>query len=187
MFIYLVGLSAALAMDCFSVSLGMNCGSKRLTRSQALRLASFFGGFQFAMPLLGWLAGRGLIGLIERFDHWVAFGLLVVIGGRMVKESFSAGDGDEVCRTDRTRGIPLLVLSVATSVDALAVGLSLGVIGLPVLLTAAVIGAGSFLLTLAGARLGPLVGGVIGRRAELFGGLILIGIGVKILVEHLRG
>jgi putative Mn2+ efflux pump MntP len=184
-FVLILGIAVALAMDCFAVTLGMACGTKGLTMKQAVRMAAFFGGFQFVMPVAGWLAGDKLLGFIKSFDHWVAFGLLALIGGRMIYESFGLNEEEKACRPDQTQGTRLVVLSLATSIDALAVGLSLGVIRTSILYPAAVIGVTSFVLTIVGAKLGPVAGRLAGRRAELFGGLILIGIGVKILVEHL--
>jgi putative Mn2+ efflux pump MntP len=184
-FILVLGIAAALAMDCFAVTLGMACGTKGLTMKQVVRMAAFFGGFQFVMPVAGWLAGDKLLGFIRNFDHWVAFGLLTLIGGRMIYESFGLNEEEKACRPDQTQGTRLVVLSLATSIDALAVGLSLGVIRTSILYPAAVIGVTSFVLTIVGAKLGPVAGRFAGRRAELLGGLILIGIGVKILIEHL--
>jgi putative Mn2+ efflux pump MntP len=186
-FVLVLGVAVALAMDCFAVSLGLACGAKGLTMKQAVRMAAFFGGFQFVMPVAGWFAGDRLLGLIRNFDHWIAFGLLALIGGRMIYESFGLSEEEKACRPDQTQGMRLVVLSLATSIDALAVGLSLGVIRSSILYPAAVIGLISFVLTIAGAKLGPVSGRIAGRRAELLGGLILIGIGLKILVEHLGG
>ena len=184
-FVFILGIAVALAMDCFAITLGLACGARGLTMRQAVRMAVYFGGFQFVMPVLGWLAGDRLLRIIERFDHWVAFGLLALIGGRMIWESFGMSDEEKACRPDQTQGKRLLILALATSIDALAVGLSLGVVRTGILYPAAIIGVTSFVLTVAGAKLGPVVGRVVGKRAELAGGLILIGIGVKILVEHL--
>lgn len=186
-FIWTVGLAVALAMDCFAVTMGLACGARGLTTKQALRLAVFFGGFQSVMPILGWFAGERLLGLIRNFDHWIAFGLLALIGGRMIWESARMSEAEKACRPDQTQGHRLLVLAVATSIDALAVGLSLGVVSTGIVYPAVIIGITSFVLTLAGAKLGPVVGRLAGRRAELAGGLILVGIGVKILVQHLAG
>ena len=186
-FVVVLGLAVALAMDCFAITLGLACGARGLTIKQAVRMAAYFGGFQFVMPIAGWLAGDRLLRTIEYFDHWVAFGLLALIGGRMIWESLKMKDEEKACRPDQTRGKRLLILALATSIDALAVGLSLGVVRTGILYPAAVIGATSFVLTIVGAKLGPVVGRLVGKRAELAGGLILIGIGAKILIEHLAG
>jgi putative Mn2+ efflux pump MntP len=186
-FVFIIGIAVALAMDCFAITLGMACGAKGLTMKQAVRMAAFFGVFQFVMPIVGWLAGDRLLGLIRSFDHWVAFGLLALIGGRMIYESFKLSDEEKACRPDQTQGTRLVVLALATSIDALAVGLSLGVVRTGILYPAAIIGLTSFVLTVVGARLGPVIGRIVGKRAELLGGLILIGIGIKILIEHLGG
>ncbi len=179
-----LGMAVALAMDCFAVSMGMSCGAARLTGKQTVRVAIFFGLFQFAMPVLGWFAGENVLRYIERFDHWVALGPPGLRrpedDPRVVREEEK--DADPV---DRTAGVPLLILSIATSIDALAVGLSLAVLRTNIFLPAALIGVVCFLLTVVGAKLGPLVGRAVGKRAELLGGLILIGIGVKIVAEHL--
>jgi len=185
--IFIFGVALALAMDCFAVTLGLACGARGLTMKQAVRMASFFGGFQFIMPVAGWFAGDSLLGLISGFDHWVAFGLLALIGGRMIYESFKMSDEEKACRPDQTQGARLVVLALATSIDALAVGLSLGVVRTSILYPALIIGATSFVMPIVGAKLGPVVGRIVGKRAELLGGLILIGIGIKILVEHVAG
>ena len=183
--IYIFGIAVALAMDCFAITLGMACGSRGLTLKQAVRMAAYFGGFQLLMPIAGWFAGGRLLGLIEHFDHWVAFGLLALIGGRMIHESIEMSEEEKASRPDQTQGRRLLVLALATSIDALAVGLSLGVVRTGILSPAIIIGITSFVLTVVGAKLGPVVGRLFGKRAELVGGLILIAIGAKILIEHL--
>ena len=186
-FIFILGIAVALAMDCFAITLGMACGSRGLTLKQAVRMAAYFGGFQFVMPVIGWFAGDRLLALIRHFDHWVAFGLLALIGGRMIWESVEMSEEEKACRPGQTQGRRLLVLALATSIDALAVGLSLGVVRTGIVYPAAIIGVTSFVLTVVGAKLGPVIGRLVGKRAELVGGLILIGIGAKILVEHLAG
>jgi putative Mn2+ efflux pump MntP len=184
-FLVVLGMAVALAMDCFAVAMGMSCGASRLTGRQTLRVASAFGLFQFAMPVLGGFAGENVLRYIERFDHWVALALLAFVGLKMIRESFEKGKGEDANQVDRTTGAPLLMLSIATSIDALAVGLSLAVLRTNILLPAVLIGVVCFALTVLGAKLGPLVGRAVGKRAELLGGLILIGIGVKILAGHL--
>ena len=185
--IWILGIAVALAMDCFAITLGLACGAQGLTLKQTLRMAAFFGGFQFAMPILGWFAGEKLLGVLRHLDHWVAFGLLALIGGRMIWESMTMSEAEKAGRPDQTSGHRLLVLALATSIDALAVGLSLGVVRTGIVYPAVIIGLTSFILTVVGARLGPLVGRLVGKRAELAGGLILIAIGVKVLIGHLSG
>jgi putative Mn2+ efflux pump MntP len=181
-----LGLALALAMDAFAVSLGLGLSLRPASGGQTLRLALSFGFFQFLMPVLGWAAGETLIRLIEKFDHWVAFALLIAVGGKMIFESLKPEQGNESRRSDPTRGISLFVLSVATSLDSLAVGLSLAALRVAIVLPAVVIGVVAFSMTVLGMKLGPVVGRIIGRRAELLGGVVLILIGIKILVDHLQ-
>lgn len=181
----LAALAVALAMDAFAVSCAISLALKAPTRRQVFRLSASFGLFQFLMPVAGWFAGRGLRAYIEGLDHWVAFGLLSFIGGKMIYESAVIGREECVEDGDPTCGLSLVVLSVATSIDALAVGLSLSLIGLEILSPAVVIGIVAFILTAVGMRLGPLAGRLFGSRVEAVGGLVLIAIGLKILVGHL--
>ena len=149
-------------------------------------MAFHFGLFQFMMPLFGWQATRSiLLDYIEPFDHWVAFGLLLTIGAKMIFEFFRTRKEIRIKQEDPTKGFSILMLSVATSIDALAVGMSLAALQVTILYPAAVIGIVAFLMTILGARIGPLLGRLVGRGAELLGGLILILIGVKIIWEHL--
>ena len=175
-----VGLSA----DCFAVALSSSCAMKTLTRFQILRTSLSFGLFQAIMPVLGWLAGRTLINFIGSFDHWLAFALLGFVGGRMIWESFHPEREDEK-KTDFTKGWVLLTLSLATSIDALAVGLSFAFLKVNILAASLTIGITCFLITIIGFILGRKVGEYVGKRAELVGGLILIAIGLKILLTHL--
>lgn len=185
--IWLVAIG--LAMDCFAVSIASGILLKRVRLRPMLVMAFFFGLFQALMPLVGWI-GAGLFShLIENIDHWIAFGILAFLGGRMIKESFE----DEECRHeyDPTRLQVVLTLAVATSIDALAIGVSfafLGVKGLSdILPPVGIIGLVSFGLSLAGLLIGIRFGCGIARklRAELWGGIILVFIGTKILIEHL--
>ncbi len=177
-------LAFALAIDAFAVALAAGVSLPRITHRHTFRLAWHFGFFQAGMTLLGWLAGVSVRALIQEVDHWIAFGLLVFVGGRMIRE---AGRAEEERRqADPTRGRTLVLLSVATSIDALAVGLSLAVLEAPIALPAAVIGAVALLLTAAGLHLGRLAraGTRLGARMEVAGGLVLIAIGLRILIEH---
>lgn len=185
-FFLVFAIALALAMDAFAVSVGISLSHEAITKRQTLRLASHFGFFQFMMPLIGWQAAQNiLMKHIEPFDHWVAFSLLLIIGGRMIYESFKRGKRLKNINLDPTRGLSLLLLSVATSIDALAVGLSLAALHLAILYPACIIGLVAFFMTVLGVKIGPFLGQLIGRRAKFLGGLILILIGIKTLSEHL--
>jgi putative Mn2+ efflux pump MntP len=172
-------------MDAFAVALGLGLRLQPATGRQTFRLAFHFGLFQFLMPIAGWAAGETLVRRIEKYDHWVAFALLGIVGGKMIFESFRMEKELRGERPDPTRGVSLVVLGVATSIDALAVGLSLAAVGVAIIFPAVVIGVVSFVVTAMGMKLGPVLGRVIGRRAELLGGVVLILIGIKILADHL--
>lgn len=184
-FPWLLLLAVALAVDAFVVALGVGLAAGGLSRRQEIRLAFHFGLFQFMMPVLGWAAGRSIAPLIQEFDHWVAFALLAFIGGRMVVEGMGRGKEKSFRERDATRGAGLVLLSVATSLDALAAGLSFAALGVRVLPPALLIGGVTMGLSYAGARYGPRLGRALGRGSEIFGGMVLIGIGIKILLEHL--
>jgi len=180
-----LGIALGLAMDAFAVTLGLGCSRRGLTRGQSFRLAGHFGLFQLVMPIIGWAGGMSVERHIRSFDHWVAFGLLAFVGGKMIVESFRSESKEDCPAGDPSRGSRVYLLSLATSIDALAVGLSLAVLEVPILYPAAVIGVVAFGMTVLGGRLGPILGRVVGRRAELAGGVILILIGTKILADHL--
>ena len=186
-FITLLAIAVALAMDAFAVSLATGICLRQAKSAQVLRMAAAFGFFQAAMPVAGWLLGLTFRSHIEAFDHWAAFGLLALIGGKMIFEGLKGDDAGEECAPkDPTRGMQLLVLAVATSVDALAVGLSFAVLGEPIWFPALVIGVVCFAITAMGVVAGCRIGhvSVISRYAEVLGGLTLIAIGLKILAEH---
>jgi putative Mn2+ efflux pump MntP len=186
-------IALGLSMDAFAVSVSSGICTDQLKPRHILRGSFFFGMFQFAMPILGWLLGMNFRAVIQNFDHWIAFILLAFIGGKMVKESFEAepvacednGESERISKTDVRDTRTLLTLSVATSIDALAVGLSYSLLGKPILSPAAVIGAITFTVCLLGFEFGKRIGYLIEKRAELAGGIILIAIGIKILLEHL--
>mgnify|MGYP000383071556 FL=1 len=181
--ITLTGLALALAMDAFAVALGTGAVLSRLTGRHLFRLGFHFGLFQALMPVIGWLAGLSIIQWVEAWDHWIAFSLLAIIGGRMIYEAFS--DEEKADDRDPTKGLSLVLLSIATSIDALAVGFSLSVIGVSIWMPALVIGLVAGVLTIVGMLLGGRIGDRWGSRVEIFGGLVLIAIGIKILIEHL--
>jgi putative Mn2+ efflux pump MntP len=175
-------LAIGMAMDAFAVCLAS--GSLPLTQGPrpAFRLSFHFGLFQFIMPVLGWLAGATIEPVSRDHDHWIVFGLLSFVGLRMI---YSALKGGESQSTDPSRGLTLVLLSVAVSVDALAVGLSLGLLGIFVWYPAIIIGVVTGVLSLIGLRLGNRLGRRFGKSVEVIGGFVLIGIGLQILIAHL--
>lgn len=182
-FYEIIIIALGLAMDCFAVSLGICTTAVKKTPRSILRLAFHFGLFQGGMAFLGWFAGSRIVNLISGFDHWIAFVLLLWVGGRMVKESFTKDDCEET--EDPTRGKSLVILSIATSIDALAVGLSLAMVDGSIIFSALSIGLVSFLLSVVGSLLGSRLGARFGKRMELLGGILLIGIGLRVLISHL--
>ena len=180
----LIALACALAMDAFAVAIVTGLTLNPLSKRQVFRLSFHFGLFQALMPILGWLAGNALYKYISTFDHWVAFGLLAFVGGKMFWESLGKDEKGAACK-DPTSGWDLVILSVATSIDALAVGLSLAMIGSTILVPAIIIGIVAATFTITGMLLGRRIGALWGKRVEVAGGLILIAIGLRILLEHL--
>lgn len=178
-------IAVGLAMDAFAVSVASGLAVSRLRVRYALRLALFFGFFQAFMPVAGWLLGLGFRQTIQAFDHWLAFGLLAAIGLKMIYESFKLEKAENP--TDTLSTSVLLVLSVATSIDALAVGLTLTFIKVPIVTPAVIIGLVTFVISFTGVYLGHKFGHFFEKKIEALGGLILIGIGLKILLEHLAG
>jgi putative Mn2+ efflux pump MntP len=176
----LIGIG--LSMDCFAVSLVIGTTTKTRLICAAAIIALCFGVFQAGMTVIGWAAGVSLIGFISAYDHWVAFILLAVVGGKMVGEGVW-GDEEEA-PIEVIRIVPVIVLSVATSIDALAVGVSFGVLQTAVLLPALIIGIVCFVISFAGVMLGERLEPVLGNKMEIFGGIILVLIGLRILYEH---
>ncbi|MFC2071703.1 manganese efflux pump MntP family protein [Chloroflexota bacterium] len=183
-FLSILLIALGLAADCFAVALSGSISMRTLSFLQVFRASLAFGIFQGLMPVLGWLAGRSVVELIADYDHWVAFVLLALVGSRMVWESLHSRDSRSK-NTDITKGLLLLTLSIATSIDALAVGLSFAFMEVSIVVASSTIGVVAFVATAIGFLLGRKTGHLIGRRAEAIGGMVLIAIGVKILVEHL--
>lgn len=177
-------IAIGLGMDAFAVALTVGSRAQSLSFRPLFRLSFHFGWFQFLMPVIGWFLGSRVAHYIKDYDHWLAFGLLALIGGKMIRESLSnSHDNREL--NDPTRGWTLVALSVATSIDALAVGLSMAFIGIEVWVPSVIIGLVAAAMTLIGMVFGKRLGTRFGRRMELIGGIILIGIGIKIVIEHL--
>ena len=180
-FAELLLIALGLSMDAFAVSVCKGLSVKRLRPRHALLAGLYFGGFQFLMPLLGWLLGYSFEELITSVDHWIAFVLLSLIGGNMIRESFSE---DEELNDDF--GVKtMLLLAIATSIDALAVGITFAFLSVKILPAAGTIGVTTFLLSVAGIYIGRAFGAKYKAGAERVGGCILILIGLKILLEHL--
>ena len=178
--ITLLLISIGLAMDAFTVSICKGLAMRRPTFRQMLVIGIWFGGFQCLMPIIGFYIGSSFHSLIEDVDHWVAFALLLIIGANMIRESFNKEEAD-----DSLAPWTMFVLAIATSIDALAVGFSLAMESVDILTSAAVIGIVTFLMCIVGTRVGSIFGDRYNSKAEIAGGIILILIGVKILLEHL--
>ncbi len=176
-------IAPSLGMDAFAVALGVGACLACVSGRQLFRLSFHFGLFQFVMPLIGWFIGDAVQQFLAAYDHWIAFALLAWVGGRMVRESFSRDAGGHAI--DPTRGLNLIVLSIATSIDALAVGLSLAMLRVDLWIPSVIIGIVAAGMTLTGMLLGRRLQASWGKRAELVGGLVLIAIGVRVVVEHL--
>lgn len=177
--IFLIAVS--LALDAFAVSVSSGVSIRGFSWRQAVKLGVWFGAFQFAMPLIGWFAGSRVSAYLEAVGPFIAFGLLFLIGARMAWEALT-GTGEDAPEDLSVRR--LAALALATSIDALAVGVSMAFLDTPILLSAAVIGVVAFVLSVLGGLLGKKLGALFQRRAQVAGGVVLIGIGVKILLEH---
>jgi manganese efflux pump family protein len=178
-------VAVALAMDAFVVSVGAGITVRHPRPTQIIRMVLAFGFFQFAMTLAGWFVGHFVSGIINNYDHWIAFGLLFAVGFKMIWDAFCKHENEQ--RPDPTRIGILLVLAVATSIDALAVGLSMGLLKSQVFLPSVIIGVIAAGFTYFGFCFGNLLGRFTRRWSEVLGGIILLGIGLRILLMHLAG
>ena len=185
-FIELFLIGVGLAMDAFAVSICKGLNMRKMNYRQATVIALFFGGFQAFMPFLGWSLGRHFEHYIVSIDHWIAFILLAIIGGNMIKEAL--GDEEDVecgdCH-DKLDLKELLMLAIATSIDALAVGITFAFLRVNIVPAITIIGVTTFIISFAGVHIGHHFGSKYEKKAELAGGIILICIGLKILLEHL--
>ncbi len=184
--VFLIAIS--LAVDAFAVSVTNGIAIKDFKAKNAVKTAFYFGAFQFVMPILGFMLGSGFEGLIKTFDHWVAFGLLAVIGLNMISESFKEECAEAVENTaENYLTVPRLITqAIATSIDALAVGISFAVAGTEnILLNSLIIGVVAFVFSYIGGIFGKKIGGAFKNYAGRIGGIILICIGIKIVLEHL--
>lgn len=178
LFILAIGLS----FDTFAISISSGIARKQIIFKEAFIIASVLGFFQAIMPVIGWVGGISIKEIITPFDHWIAFGLLGVIGLKMVIESFKNPDEKKFNPLDPKT---LISMAIATSIDALTVGVSLAIVKVNMLWAFIIIGFVTFLVAMLGMLFGKKIGGKIGRRMEVLGGIILIAIGLRILLEHL--
>ncbi len=178
-------LSIGLAMDATAVAAARGLSARRIQTRHVLLVALLFGGFQAFMPLLGWLVGSRIGPVVERFDHWIAFVLLGAIGAKMLHDAYAGEDDADPRPEDLFRLGILLVLALATSIDALAVGVTLPMLGAPLVLSVATIGITTAILSGMGLLVGRRFGAQLGKRLDIAGGLVLIGLGTKILIQHL--
>lgn len=180
-------MALGLAMDAFAASVCKGLCMRQMNWRHGIIIAAMFGAFQALMPIAGWLLGVSFAGMIEPIDHWIAFALLALIGGKMLWEAFHEDPEGPNCSTVEPRldMRELLMLAIATSIDALAVGVSLAFLGADIAVSASVIGLVTFIVSLAGVIIGSRFGSRLERSANIAGGVILIIIGVRILVEHL--
>ena len=190
LYITLFLMGVGLAMDAFAVSICKGLSMKKVKWQHATIIGLFFGGFQALLPFVGWLLGSQFEQYITKVDHWIAFGLLGIIGGKMLYEAIK-GDEEEGCsccndkNADKLDLKELFILAIATSIDALAVGITFAFLKYPVVKAVTVIGVVTFIISMAGVYIGNFFGSRFKKKAEIAGGIILVGIGIKILLEHL--
>lgn len=177
-------MAVTLSLDALAVSVTNGISCKGFQKRHAILMGIYFGAFQFLMPLIGWLLGSNLLKYIEAFDHWLALILLSFIGGRMVWSAIRATKEPDTCPVEGLTHPKLLVQALATSIDALAVGVTLAFMDINIFLACGIIGAVAFSLSLLGGLLGSRLGPLFRTRAELVGGIVLIALGVKIFLEH---
>ena len=183
-----LALAFSLSMDSFAAALGRGACLRRPGLPEAVKVGVAFGVCQFAMPLFGWSVGIAFANLVEAVDHWIAFALLLAVGGAMIRNAFGDDDEAEDCgppaRSARAEWLALMTTAVATSIDAAAVGAGLALVDVDMVTTSLLIGAVTFAVAFGGVLIGRAAGNRMGRWAELAGGLTLIGIGAKILFDH---
>ena len=179
--IFLLGLG--LAMDAFAVSICKGLSMKKMNWKKARIIALYFGIFQALMPLIGYFLGMTFESIVTTFDHWIAFALLTLIGGGMIKESF---DNEDEKKNNKVDFKTMVVLALATSIDALAVGITFAFFDVNIILAVSIIGVIAFVLSILGVKIGNRFGDKFQSKAELMGGIILVLLGLKILLEHLK-
>lgn len=181
----IVLIAVGLAMDAAAVSLGAAASGYANEPRAVFRLSFHFGLFQFMMPVLGWLLGIGVEQYVSSVDHWIAFGLLAYVGAKMIWSGIKPSDQN--LKSDPSRGFTLVMLSVATSIDALAIGLSLAMLKVSIWYPSVAIGIITAVLSVAAIKLGNRLGAAFGQRMEIVGGIILVAIGLRIVLSHMLG
>jgi manganese efflux pump family protein len=181
-FLPILLLALSMSSDAFAAALGKGARLDRPGLGEALRTGLIFGSIEAITPVIGWVLGRGASRYIQAFDHWIAFGLLTVIGGKMIWDSLQRSEAEE--KPQRHTFAALAVTAIGTSIDALAVGVTLALVGANIIVNALAIGAATFIMVTIGVMAGRYLGEKFGRYAEGAGGVVLIVIGVKILLEH---
>ena len=185
-FVELFLIGVGLSMDAFAVSICKGLGMSRLNMRQAVVISLFFGGFQALMPLIGWALGSQLADLITPIDHWIAFALLAFVGGKMLWDAFHEDDGEDGEAKDAKLDLKeLLMLAIATSIDALAVGITFAFLQVAIVPSVIIVGVTTFVLSFVGVAVGHFFGARFEKPATIAGGVVLILIGAKILLEHL--
>ncbi|QQK64061.1 manganese efflux pump [Cobetia sp. cqz5-12] len=176
-------LAFSMSCDAFAAALCKGAAIRRPSLKDALRIGLIFGVIEAITPMIGWLIGRSLAVYVEQWDHWIAFALLLLLGLHMIHEGLSKDEEDEECTTPQS--LPRLMLTgLSTSIDAMAVGAGLAFAGVNIVTTALAIGTATFVMATTGVMLGGVLGKMVGKRAEIIGGLVLIGIGTTILLDH---
>lgn len=177
----IIVIGIGLSMDAFAVSVCKGLSVRKAKPKHCLIAGAYFGGFQAAMPLIGWLLGRQFESLIKSFDHWIAFGLLTLIGANIIREALGGGEKQDGSFSPKT----MIPLAVATSIDALAVGVTFAFLDVAIVPSVLCIGATTFVLSAVGIKAGGFLGERFQTKAEIAGGIVLILMGIKILIEHL--
>lgn len=185
LFFEILFIGIGLAMDAFAVSICKGLSMKSVRKKDAFIIALFFGGFQALMPFIGWFLGKGFESYITSIDHWIAFILLGIIGGKMLMDGLK-GDDEESVEVFSLDVKELFLLAIATSIDALAIGITFAFLSYPIMECVVIIGITTFIISFVGVYIGNVFGAKYEHKAEIMGGIILIGIGLKILLEHLN-
>ncbi|MCU4173480.1 manganese efflux pump MntP family protein [Carboxylicivirga sp. N1Y90] len=181
----IIVIAIALAMDSFAVSITLGLSLKKFRLTSVARICCFFACFQGIMPVIGWWLGHSFADIISAYDHWLAFGLLSFIGGKMIYEAMFAHNESEKAYINTDCIKTITTLAIATSIDALAVGISFSLLNVDIILPAIIIGIVTFLFSLAGIGIGWRIGSRFRNKVEILGGILLIGIGIKVLIDHM--